>query len=179
MGTTRNDLLLQIDRAMRHLLRTVRMLTDADLQRPSLLPGWTRAHVLAHLALGADAMSHLLRGVRTGIATEAYPSQDARDKAIEAGAQWGAGVLLAELTAAAERFRCEVDAVPEHAWQRGVHVLGGAEFPAAEVLDRRLVEVVLHHTDLGAGYRPEDWPTQFARRDLAEPMRSQRRDRMA
>jgi len=33
---------------------------------PSLLPGWTRAHVLAHLARNADAMRNMLAGARSG-----------------------------------------------------------------------------------------------------------------
>jgi len=56
-------------------------------------------------------------------------------------------------------------------------VLDYPEFPAEQVLIRRLVEVELHHTDLGIGYRPADWPTAFATMDLPEPMRSQREDR--
>jgi maleylpyruvate isomerase len=45
------------------------------------------------------------------------------------------------------------------------------------LLTRRLVEVELHHTDLGSGYRRADWPAAFAAMDLPEPMRSQRADR--
>lgn len=58
-----------------------------------------------------------------------------------------------------------------------VHLLDGREFPAALVLTRRLVEVELHHTDLGCGYRRADWPAAFAAMDLPEPARSQRADR--
>ena len=51
-------------------------------------------------------------------------------------------------------------------------------FPAAGLLTRRLVEVELHHCDLGAGYGPGDWPATFAAMELAEPMRSLREDRL-
>ena len=38
------------------LVRTVDGLSDEQLAAPSLLPGWTRAHVVAHLALNAEAL---------------------------------------------------------------------------------------------------------------------------
>jgi maleylpyruvate isomerase len=56
-------------------------------------------------------------------------------------------------------------------------MLDSAPVPAAGLLTRRLVEVELHHCDLGAGYGPDDWPAAFAAMDLAEPMRSYRQDR--
>src|ERR1035438_4257882 len=60
---TLND---QIDDATQRLLGTARVIAESDLRQPSLLPGWTRAHVLAHLARGADAMRTLLVGVWSG-----------------------------------------------------------------------------------------------------------------
>ena len=36
----------------------------------------------------------------------------------------------------------------------------------------------LHHCDLAAGYGPGDWPAAFVAMELAEPMRSQREDRL-
>ena len=44
----------QIDFAAQRLLGTARIIDESDLREPSLLPGWTRGHVLAHLARGAD-----------------------------------------------------------------------------------------------------------------------------
>ena len=35
-------------------------LTDDQAREPSLLPGWSRGHVLTHLARNADAMVNLL-----------------------------------------------------------------------------------------------------------------------
>jgi uncharacterized protein (TIGR03083 family) len=40
----------QIDHATQRLLDDARTIPEADLRAPSLLPGWTRAHVLAHVA---------------------------------------------------------------------------------------------------------------------------------
>ena len=61
--------------------------TDEDVRQPSLLPGWTRAHVLAHIAQNADGISRTLDGVLRSEVVKRYPGgMDARDDAIEAGA---------------------------------------------------------------------------------------------
>ena len=39
---------------------------EAHIRQPSLLPGWSRAHVLGHLARNADALVRTLEGTRRG-----------------------------------------------------------------------------------------------------------------
>jgi maleylpyruvate isomerase len=174
----RQRLLAQIDQATERLLGTAGSLTDAAVRQPSLLPGWTRGHVLNHLAHSAAAMINLLTWARTGQFTPAYPSQQARDDEIETGAARAAPALLADVTRSAAEFRVAAQAVPSDGWRTQVRVLDYSSFPAAQLLLRRLVEVELHHTDLGAGYAPADWPARFTTLDLPEPMQSQRRDRI-
>lgn len=167
------DLADEIVVATQGLLRSVGQLTDADVTETSLLPGWTRGHVLTHISRSADAMTALLEWATTGIPTLAYASREARDAAIEAGAGRGVADLLADLRTSADRFRRQTEAVPHHGWQQRVHVLGGTRFPAAQLLVRRWVEVELHHTDLDVGYWPEHWPSRFAALELPEPLRTQ------
>jgi len=76
----------QIDDATQRLLGTARQLTDPALREPSLLPGWTRGHVLTHLCRGADAMRNLLAGARAGQDRPAYASAHAREDDIAQGA---------------------------------------------------------------------------------------------
>lgn len=179
MDAAQRELSDQIDQATQRLLDDARIIPEAELRVPSLLPGWTRAHVLAHLARGADAMRNLLVGARSGQDRRAYASAQARDAVIEQGAAMSAKDLLADLADSAMAFRTVVKQLPDDAWRVRVRVLDSAPFPAAEVLTRRLTEVELHHCDLAIGYGPADWPAAFAGMDLAEPMRSQRRDRLA
>jgi maleylpyruvate isomerase len=170
----------QIDFATQRLLGTARVIDDADLRAPSLLPGWTRAHVLAHLARGADALRNLMIGVRTGQPRPAYASPAARDAGIEQGAGLPRAVLLDEVAAAAMAFRTVSRQLPDEAWDAEVTGVPGLDpFPARELLVRRLVEVELHHCDLGAGYTAADWPDAFTVMRLPEPMRSQREERRA
>jgi maleylpyruvate isomerase len=177
MDAAQRQLNDQIDNATQRLLGAARVIAEPDLRVPSLLPGWTRAHVLAHLARSADAMRNLLIGARAGQDRAAYVSGQAREAGIENGAGLKANELMADLADSAMAFRTIIRQLPDDAWQFPVQILGSAQFPAAQLLTRRLVEVELHHCDLGTGYGPDDWPAAFATMELAEPMQSQRQDR--
>ncbi|MGA5302077.1 maleylpyruvate isomerase family mycothiol-dependent enzyme [Nucisporomicrobium flavum] len=164
-------MLNEIEQATARLLETAGRLTDADVRQPSLLPGWTRAHVLAHVARGGTALRNIL------VDEAPYASQEARNADIEAGSGRTAAELVADVEATAQSFRDTVATVPEERWEDMVSILGFAPFPKRQVLLRRLVELELHHVDLGAGYTRADWPAFFAELDLPEPMRTQRADR--
>jgi len=167
----------QIDDATQRLLGTARVIAEPDLRQPSLLPGWTRAHVLAHLARGADAMRTILIGARSGEDRAAYASAEAREADIERTGAQQAKELVADVADSSMALRTIARQLPDRAWAHPVRILGSAPFPAGQLLTRRLVEVELHHCDLAAGYSPADWPAAFASMELAEPMRSQREDR--
>jgi maleylpyruvate isomerase len=176
MDTAQRELSDQIDQATQRLLDRARVITEPDLRAPSLLPGWTRARVLAHVSLGADAMRNLLAGVRTG--RERPAGAEAHEAVIEHHAGLRPEELAAGLAGSAMALRTVARQLPDDRWQVPVRVPGLAPFPAAELLVRRLVEVELHHCDLGAGYGPALWPTAFAAMELPEPMRSWRQDRL-
>jgi maleylpyruvate isomerase len=169
----------QIDDATQRLLSTARLITDSDLRQPSLLPGWTRGHVLAHVARSADAMRNLLVGARSGEDRPAYPSAEAREADIEQGARASAKDLVTGLADSAMAFRTIARQLTEEAWAFPVPIPGSAPVPASQLLIRRLVEVELHHCDLGTGYSPDDWPLGFTLMRLGEPMHSQRQDRLS
>jgi maleylpyruvate isomerase len=178
MDAAQRELSDLVDGATQRLLVDARALSEADLRAESLLPGWTRAHVLAHVARDADALRTLLAGARSGQDRPAYPSAQARDAGIEQGAARRAGDLMADLADSAMALRTVARQLPDEAWRVQVRVLDSAPFPAAELLTRRLAEVELHHCDLATRYGPADWPAAFATMDLPEPMRSQRHDRV-
>jgi len=149
------------------LLTVAGTLTDAEVAEPSLLPGWTRGHVLTHLARNADGLANLLRWAGTGIETPVYASAQARAADIAAGAGRPAADLAADLTSAADAFAARAAQLPDDAWTTHVRLLTGPPFPASGVLQLRLSEVEIHHVDLAAGYRPGDWPAGFVATALA------------
>ncbi|MFI0942436.1 maleylpyruvate isomerase family mycothiol-dependent enzyme [Streptomyces sp. NPDC021020] len=149
------------------LLDTAAGLSAADLAEPSLLPGWTRGHVLAHVARNADALTNLLTWARTGEETPMYADAAARDRDIEAGAARSPEEQLADLRASADRFTASAAGLPPTGWAAQVAMRSGRVVAAAEVPWRRLIEVRLHHVDLAAGHGTQDLPAAFADRMLA------------
>ncbi|HLK79403.1 MAG TPA: maleylpyruvate isomerase N-terminal domain-containing protein [Streptosporangiaceae bacterium] len=168
----------QLDQASQRLLDAARVLPEPDLRAPSLLPGWSRAHVLAHVARNADAMRNLLIGARVGQHRPAYASAQAREDEIETSAAQAPRDLMTDLADSAMALRTMIRQLPAEAWSFGVQMLDSGPFPAADLLTRRLTEVELHHCDLGIGYDAAKWPASFVQAQLPEPMRSQRAERM-
>lgn len=138
-------------------------LSDDDMRAPSLLPGWTRGHVVTHLSRNADALGNLLRWAETGVERYMYESAEQRDADIEAGAGRSAHELRVDASASAGRF---VQAINEldvaHEDAPVSKMPGTPSFPAREVAVHRLVEVQVHHADLGTSFTPEDWEPGFA-----------------
>ena len=56
------------------LNRTVDALTDEELAAPSLLPGWTRRHVVSHLAMNGFAFAGVLDAIGRGRPVAMYES---------------------------------------------------------------------------------------------------------
>ncbi len=158
----------EVERATTRLLATARGLDGAALAAPSLLPGWSRGHVLAHLARNADAGTNLLTWARTGVETPAYSSTEQRSADIEAGAGRPISEHLADLESAAARLAGAVAEMAPEAWAASVRWPNGRTGPAATVVWNRLRELEMQHVDLDAGYAPADWSDTFSLRLLHE-----------
>lgn len=156
-----------VQEATARLTEAAAALSADALAEPSRLPGWTRGHVLAHVARNADALTNLLTWARTGEETPMYASAEAREAAIEAGAGRPPAEQLEDLRASADRFAAAWAALPPAAWAAQVTMRSGRVIAAAEVPWKRLVEVRLHHVDLDAGLDCADLPAGFAARELA------------
>jgi maleylpyruvate isomerase len=169
MGTVRSieDVLDGLTGATARLIGNVGRLTDADVREPSLLPGWTRGHVLTHLARNAEGGTRLLGWARTGIPSYEYPSVAARAAAIEEGAGRSAAVLVADVRATAAALAEAAGQMPQGAWQNLVTWTTGQQTPAEMVARSRLAEVLIHHVDLDFGFGPGSWPATFVREMLA------------
>jgi maleylpyruvate isomerase len=166
----------RVDAATSRLTAAAAGLTDDQAREPSRLPGWSRGHVLTHLARNADGLRNLLIWARTGVRTPQYPSREAREAGIEAGAGRAAAALAEDLEQSAAAFAAEAAAVPDGGWDVLVRGMNGPEHPAWFTLFRRLTEVEIHHVDLGRGYGPADWPASFVADEL-ERVRGQFADR--
>jgi maleylpyruvate isomerase len=142
----------------RHLATALGRLVDDDFGGPSLLPGWDRAHVLAHVANNADALINLLTWARTGVETPMYASAEARDAGIDETAQLAPDALRTQVLAATERLVGAVRAMREPDWSAEVRTSRGRTVPAADVPWMRCCEVWVHAVDLDAGVGFADIP---------------------
>lgn len=136
--------------------------SDDQVREPSLLPGWSRGHLLSHIARNADSLRNLLTWAATGVPTPQYSHPDERAQGIEGGARRSAAELLADLDTSAAALDAHAARLPQAAWSAEVGGPGGNAHPAWYTLWRRLTEVEIHHVDLDLGYAPADWPEEFA-----------------
>ncbi|MCX5366810.1 maleylpyruvate isomerase family mycothiol-dependent enzyme [Streptomyces sp. NBC_00124] len=136
----------------------VHWLTDPGITRPSYLPGWSRAHLVAHVARNADALVNLLTWARTGVETPMYASGDQRAREIEEGARRPAAELRADLLAADSRLAVELAALPDECWAATVRTARGREVPASQVPWMRVREVWVHAVDLNVDTSFDDVP---------------------
>jgi len=138
-------------------------LDDASLRAPSRLPGWSRAHVVAHLSRNADAFTRVLAAASAGEPAAMYRTQRARDEEIEETvSSLGAEALLADARDAATRLDDALrgyggDLRASYARLEGER----PDFTLDGLCHRRRCEVEIHHADLDAGYSHSDWPPRF------------------
>lgn len=155
------QILPELGAATGALLDGIGGLTDAGARGPSLLPGWTRGHVLTHLARNAEGGTRLLGWARTGIPSYEYESVTARAEAIEEGAGRPALVLVADVSAACAGFAEAASLMPPDAWQHVVTWTTGHQTEAEHIVQSRFAEVLIHHVDLDLGFGPGQWPAWF------------------
>lgn len=158
------DLLAEADRA---LAGTLARMTQEDLAGPSLCTGWSRAHVLAHLARNADALQHLVRWAVSGQETPAYASREQRDQDIEEGATQPIARLRADVISASDAFRARVESLRGRTDLHPVEV-GGGRLDGDQVPWARLREVTYHHVDLDLGFTFAQAPPEVVRAGLVE-----------
>jgi maleylpyruvate isomerase len=153
----------ELRRAEGRLLETAAGLAPESLSEPSLLPNWSRGHVLSHVARNADGYRNLLTWARTGVETPAYASPEAREAGIQAGAIRPLDEQIADLREASGQLAKAIDDMPPDAW---AYVFNATQGSAARVVWRRLQEVEMHHVDLGVAYTTADWSDAFTQRLL-------------
>lgn len=152
-----------VEAATERLLATVSGLTDSQVSGATLVPPWTRGHVVSHVARAGDSLCRLLEWARTGVETPQYASMAAREAEIEAGAYRPADALVRDVTESAERFHAAVRALPDAAWQAVVRPRTGEPATPERLVLMRLRELEVHHADLRAGYDFADVPEAAAR----------------
>ncbi len=155
MSTPPPDLLTPLERHTALLEETIGRIDDVGA--PSRCEGWSRGHVLSHLARNADGIAALVRAAVDGTGETMYASPERRDADIDAGAGRERRALAEDVRESAATVNAALSRLrPEHGETRLERVPGVRFIPARHLPFMRLREVVYHHVDLAAGFGFED-----------------------
>ncbi|TJY69075.1 maleylpyruvate isomerase family mycothiol-dependent enzyme [Arthrobacter sp. CAU 1506] len=143
-------------------------LSDDEFAAPSLLPGWTRAHVIAHVGYNARAIARLIEWANTGVETPMYSSRQARNEEIEHGATLSPVELRDLYEQSANQLDVAWRNTPQEAWAHEVKAAQGYTAPAAETVWWRTREVWIHAVDLDNGASFADMPSDVLERLLKD-----------
>ena len=146
-----------------------------ELDGPSLLPGWTRKHVAAHLSLNAEAIGNLVHWAKTGEERRMYASPEQRGADIDAAALRPTDELLTWFDGSARVLADAMAGLTAEEWQRPVLSAQGQGILATETPWLRSREVMIHAVDLGTGVTFADLPTDFIEA-LSADIRAKRGD---
>jgi maleylpyruvate isomerase len=140
----------------------IQSLGDADVRRPSLLPGWSVGHVLTHVARNADSHIRRTDAAARGEMTDQYEGGYAgREADIEAGAVRSAADIIEDVRRSADAVDEAWRSVEPRAWEGRSRDVNGRERPLFELPSRRWQEVEVHLVDLDVGVSHRDWPEDF------------------
>ncbi|MGW0005239.1 maleylpyruvate isomerase family mycothiol-dependent enzyme [Nocardia grenadensis] len=160
-GRTHADSLKWAEHGTGLFVTQAALLDDESMSAPSSLPGWTRKHLVAHVAANAEALGNLVYWARTGDRTPMYSSPDQRNADIESGAALAADELITWLNEAVRKLSVAMEALPGDDWHNEVVTAQGRAVPATEIPWLRAREVCIHAVDLGTGTTFADLPDAF------------------
>lgn len=135
------------------VISAVKNASEADLAAPTVLPGWTRGHVLAHIDGIGRALARQLEHAARGSTIEVYDGgQAGRDAAIEAGASRSPAEHVAALTEVQQLHRRYWPGEDSLVWFAPVTYRDGTVVDVALAWWR---EVSIHLVDLDVGTTAE------------------------
>lgn len=145
----------------------------ADFEADSQLPGWSRKHLVGHVAANADALGNLISWAETGVEKRMYASPEQRNADIERAATLPPDQLLTWYARGAEALEEAMVRLTTEQWQHEVVTAQGLTRQAADIPWMRAREVFIHAVDLGTGITFADLPEDFLLA-LADEIRAKR-----
>ena len=134
-------------------------LRDEDVLAATELPGWTRGHVLAHLAHVSNAVARQVEYTLRGERIDFYDGgPSGRTQAIEMAAGQGAREHQEALAAGMTKVLGALEGLEEEQWQLPISYRNGVVRDGALAYWR---ELLIHLTDLQVGRGPETWSKEF------------------
>ena len=151
------------------LLQALEGLTDEHCRQPSILTGWSRGHVLSHLANNAYSHLRMFEAASRGEETEQYEGgKPTRDAQIESWSSLSAHELVGHVRASIYALEGAWASATPTTWTGfGVKShAGGGRVAITDLILMRWCETEVHSSDLNHGYSFENWDTTFVRFEL-------------
>ncbi|MFC7789936.1 maleylpyruvate isomerase family mycothiol-dependent enzyme [Microbacterium sp. MAHUQ-60] len=136
-------------------------LGDDDLDAPSLLTGWSRRMLIAHVGYNARGLARLTQWARTGTKTPMYDSDSQRWDEIVSGASLPPQALRHLFEHSAIHLNVEWRDLEDSQWDASVVTAQGRTVPARETTWMRAKEVWVHAVDLGTRGSFADFPPEM------------------
>lgn len=136
-------------------------LDEAAYDAPSVLPGWSRKHVVAHVAANADALANLVHWAATGTPTPMYASPEERATGIREGGRQPGTRLTEWLRLSSDALEKAMEELDDNQWASRVLTAQGRTVAASEIPWLRSREVWVHAVDLGGGIDFTALPADF------------------
>ncbi len=155
----------------RLLLASLASLTDEDFRGPSLLPGYSRGHVVTHLANKVKAHVLIFGGPPAGEVRRLHPDGYDPDLAADLGASRSPSELRFDLARVFALLEATWEALDDAHWDRQGMMTAGPR-TMAEIVAHHLRNVEVHHVDLDIGHGPSDWPSILVENELSKRLRS-------
>ncbi|MEY3575154.1 MAG: hypothetical protein RLZZ88_297 [Actinomycetota bacterium] len=144
-------------------------LSDAACREPSLLAGWSRGHLLSHIARNAESHVRMFQAATRGEVSEQYPGgKPTRNREIDEGSTKSAEQLVVDVRTSIYLLEAAWAAATETTWLgHGIKSHSdNAHVPIHELVLMRWCETEVHHADLDLGFTWRDWNPLFVRYDL-------------
>jgi maleylpyruvate isomerase len=144
-------------------------LTDAACRAPSLLAGWSRGHLLSHIARNAESHVRMFQAATRGGVSEQYPGgKPTRNREIDEGSTKSAEQLVVDVRTSIYLLEAAWAAATETTWLgHGIKSHGdGSQVAIHELVLLRWCETEVHHADLDLGFTWRDLAPLFVRYDL-------------
>jgi maleylpyruvate isomerase len=150
-----------VEHGTRLFIDTITGRGEEEYNASSLLPGWTRRHLVAHVAANAEALGNLVHWAATGVPTPMYATPEERSAGIDSGRRRPADELDHWLRRSAAELDDAMDRLDHEQWAAEVVTAQGRTVPAAEIPWLRAREIYIHAVDLELGVTFVDLPSSF------------------
>ena len=157
-----SSLLTLVERSAARLLTALAGLDARELDAASLLAGWSRRTIAAHLAFVATAYQRMTLDALAGRPTTTYPGGRAeRERSLRSLDGLPPADVCDRVRATAAGLLTRWRGLDREEWVRRLHGEPVGPMALSRLLTLRATELEAHHVDLGTGHTTRSWPAGF------------------